>query len=287
MKVNVKKLLITLTVIMFGSFLISGLIFLAIGGLSSVVINKGQVRTSKVFPAGEIRQININTVNTDINIIPVAADNEIKAEFYGNTVTNIAGKIPELLARQEGGVLSINIDYPNAAMLDFLNSAKLTLDIYIPQEYSGGLFAETISGNFVIGKFNLGNLEFKSMSGALKASSLAASEIKISSTSGKVILTDTEGTIDISNISGNVELELRSLIGDLIIKTISGKVTVSLPGKSEFGFALSSISGRIENEFGAQLTFADGRTVEGTVGEGASKLTVNTTSGEIKLKKGE
>lgn len=287
MKVNVKKLLISLTVIMFGSFLISGLIFLAIGGLSSVVINTGQVRTLKVFPAGETGQININTVNTDVNIIPVEAGNEITVEFYGNTATNIAGQTPELLVHQEGEVLSININYPSAAMLDFLNAAKLTLDIYIPQEYPGGLFAETISGNFQIGKFKLANFEFKSMSGSLKASSLAASDIKINSTSGKVALTDIRGRIDISNISGKVELGLSSLISDLNIKTISGKVTIDLPGKSEFNFTLSSISGRIENEFGAQIKFADGRTLEGTVGQGFSKLTVNTTSGEIKLKKGQ
>ncbi len=287
MKVNVRKLLISLTAIMFGSFLISGLIFLAIGGPSSIVINAGQVRTSKVFPAGETGQVNVNTVNTDINIIPVASGKDIKVDFYGNAATSIAGKVPELLAYQEDGVLNISINYPNAATLDFLNAAKLTLDIYVPQEYSGGLFAETISGNFAIEKFNLGNLEFKSLSGSLKASSFTASEIKINSTSGKVVLTDTEGSIDISNISGNVELELRSLLNDLIIKTISGKAEVELPGKSEFDFALSSVSGRIENEFGAQIIFADGRTTEGTVGRGTGKLTVNTTSGEIKIIKGQ
>ena len=41
---------------------------------------------------------------------------------------------------------------------------------------------------------------------------------------------------------------------------------MTLPGKSEFNFELGSISGRIENEFGAQIKFADGRKIEGTVG---------------------
>lgn len=286
MKVNVKKLLISLAAIMIGAFLISGIIFLAIGGMSSVIINAGQTKILKTFPAQDIVQININTVNTDINIIPVDGKN-IEVDFYGNITTRLAGKAPKLNAYQEGGVLNVYINYPNAAMLDFINAAALTLDIYVPQEFSGGIFAETISGSFKTGKFNLENFEFKSMSGSLEASSLSASDIKVDSTSGKLVLTDAEGNIDISNISGNVELTLRSLIGDLTIKTISGRVLVSLPGKSEFNFELGSISGSIENEFGAQIKFADGRNLQGTVGTGVNKLAVNTTSGEIKITKGQ
>jgi hypothetical protein len=286
MKVNVKKLLISLAAIMLGSFLISGMIFLAIGGLSSVVINAGRAETSKIFPAMDITQINVNTVNTDINIIP-SADKNIGVDFYGNIATSLARKAPELIAYQEGGVLNVYINYPNTAMFDFINAATLKLDIYVPQEFSGGIFAETISGSFKADKFNLESFEFKSMSGSFEASSLAASDIKISSTSGNVVLTDTEGSIDISNISGNVDLMLRTLTGDLSIKTISGRAAVSLPGKSEFNFELGSISGNIKNEFGAQIKFADGRKIKGTVGQGANMLTVNTTSGEIKLKKGQ
>jgi lia operon protein LiaG len=286
MKVNVKKLLISLAAIMLGSFLISGIIFLAIGGMSSVIINSGQAKTLKVFPAQDITRININTVNTDINIIPVD-DKNIEVDFYGNITTSLSEKTPQLNAYKEGGVLNVYIDYPSAVVFDFINAATLKLDIYIPQEFSGGISAETISGSFKTGKFNLENFEFKSLSGSLEASSLSASDIKINSTSGKVVLSDVEGGIDISNISGNVELILRSIISDLNIKTISGRVVVSLPGKSEFNFEFGSISGSIKNEFGAQIKFSDGRNIEGKVGTGVNKLTVNTTSGEIKIKKGQ
>jgi lia operon protein LiaG len=286
MKFNVKKLLISLTAIMLGSFLISGVIFLAIGGMSSVIINSGQAKTLKVFPAQDITRININTVNTDINVIPVA-DKNIEVDFYGNITTSLAGKAPQLNAYQEGGVLNVYIDYPSATVFDFINAATLKLDIYVPQEFSGGISAETISGSFKTGKFSLENFEFKSMSGSIETSSLSASEIKVNSTSGKVVLTDVEGSIDISNISGSVELILRSIASDLNIKTISGRVAVFLPGESEFNFELGSISGSIANEFGAQIKFADGRNIEGAVGTGMNKLTVNTTSGEIKIKKGQ
>jgi|GEM_PF-1747186 len=286
MKVNVKKLLISLAAIMLGSFLISGIIFLAIGGMSSVIINSGRTKTLKVFPAQDITRININTVNTDINIIPVD-DKNIEVDFYGNITTSLSGKTPQLNAYKEGGVLNVYIDYPSAVAFDFINAATLKLDIYIPQEFSGDISAETISGSFKTGKFDLENFEFKSISGSLEASSLSASKIKINSTSGKVVLSDVEGGIDISNISGNVELILRSIISDLSIKTISGRVAVSLPGKSGFNFEFGSISGSIKNEFGAQIEFTDGRNIKGKVGNGVNKLTINTTSGEIKIKKGQ
>jgi hypothetical protein len=286
MKVNVKKLLISLAAIMLVSFLISGIIFLAIGGMSSVIINSGQTKTLKVFPAQDITRININTVNTDINIIP-SADKNIEVDFYGNITTSIAGKAPQLNAYQDGGILNVYIDYPSAIVFDFINAATLKLDVYVPQEFSGVISAETISGSFKIGKFSLENFEFKTMSGTIEASSLSASDIKINSTSGKVVLRDAEGSIDVNNISGSVELVLRSIAGGLNIKTISGRVTVTLPGKSEFNFELGSISGSIENEFGAQIKFADGRNIEGTVGTSVNKLTINTTSGKIKIKKGQ
>jgi len=286
MKANIKRLLIILTAIMFGSFLVSAIVYFAMGGQSSVLVNAGQVRTLKDFPAQGIKDISIYTVNTNINIIPVPEKN-IQVDFYGNVITRVVPKMPELSAYQESGTLFISIDNPNAIVPGFINVSPLVLDVYIPQEFSEGINVETISGNLIISKLKLDSFDFKSLSGRLEADSVSASDISIKSTSGKLDLSNTEGNIDINSLSGEITLSMESFKDDLNIKTISGSVTLTLPGESGFDFSFSSISGRIENEFGSQIRFADGRKVEGTVGQGANKLIVNSTSGNIKVKKGQ
>ncbi|MCX6383394.1 MAG: DUF4097 family beta strand repeat-containing protein [Actinobacteria bacterium] len=69
------------------------------------------------------------------------------------------------------------------------------------------------------------------------------------------------------------------------MKTVSGEVNLSLPENSEFKFKLGSVSGKIVNEFGSKITFADSSNLEGVVGEGAFNISIKTISGSIKITK--
>ena len=100
------------------------------------------------------------------------------------------------------------------------------------------------------------------------------------------MLTDAEGVMDANTISGDIKLALKRLDGDVNIKTLSGDVSVELPGSSEFIFDLNSAAGDISSEFGAKISFVDSGAMEGTVGEGAFKITVESTSGDINILKG-
>ncbi|MCG2788551.1 MAG: DUF4097 domain-containing protein [Actinomycetia bacterium] len=129
------------------------------------------------------------------------------------------------------------------------------------------------------------NFSFKSISGHLNADSLSAKNLIIETTSGKVNLNGVEGKINADTISGEITAALKSFNNDLSLKTISGEVNLSLPGNSEFKFKLGSVSGKIVNEFGSKITFADRSNLEGIVGEGAFNITIKTISGSIKITK--
>jgi len=285
MKFNVKKFVIILASIMAGSFIIAGILFYVTGGISTVAVDVSQIQTSKKYESEDLEKIIIKTVNTDVDIIPAVIKN-VDIDFYGNIRTNLVRGMPELRTFLEDGVLTVEIKYPRAIRLGLINLSQLHLDMYIPGEYSGDITVITSSGDLNIKDLNLGSLDFQSTSGELIADSVTAQEIKIESTSGGIMLASVEGALAANTISGDLTASLKYLSNDLNVKTLSGDVTIGLPENSEFIFDLNSAVGDISNEFGAKISFIDSGSMEGTVGEGTFKITVESTSGDINILKG-
>jgi lia operon protein LiaG len=284
MKSNMKKFIIVLAVVMAASFLIAFAILYATGGITVVTVNSSQIKSQEFFNADEVKQIVIDVVNTDINVIPVV-DKKVGVDFYGSITTNLTAGKPELVTDLKDGVLTISITYPKTITFGLINLDKLYLDVNVPDNFSKDIKVSTVSGDLNIGKLNIDNFNFKSSSGDLIAESLLAKNIIIEATSGDVSLNRVEGKIIADTTSGDVTAKLKSFNNDLSVKTVSGEVGLSLPGSSGFKFKLGSVSGEIENEFGSKITFADGRNLEGIAGEGTFNIIIKTISGDIKIMK--
>lgn len=284
MKSNMKKFVIVLALIMAASFLIAFTILYTTGGITAVTVSSSQIKSQEFFNADEVNQIVIDVVNTDVNVIPVV-DKEVGVDFYGSITTNLTAGKPELVTDLKNGVLTISITYPKTVTIGLINLANLYLDVYVPNNFAKDIKVSTVSGNLNIRKLSIENFNFKSISGHLKADSLSAKNLIIETTSGKVNLNGVEGKINADTISGEITAALKSFNNDLSLKTISGEVNLSLPENSEFKFKLGSVSGKIVNEFGSKITFADSSNLEGSVGEGAFNITIKTISGSIKITK--
>jgi len=285
MKSKMKKFVIVLASITVASFLIAFTILYTTGGITAVAVSSSQIKTQKFLDIGDVNWIVIDTVNTDVNVIPVV-DKKVEVDFYGNTTTNLIADKPELMTDLKNGVLTISITYPKTITLGLINLADLYLDVYVPDNFSKDIKVSTVSGNLDIEKLSIENFNFKSISGNLKADSLSAKNWVIETSSGKVNLNDPEGEIHADTISGDINTILKSFNNDLSVKTVSGEVNIYLPQDSSFRFALGSISGKIVNEFGSKITFADRNNLEGMVGESAFNIIINTISGNIKIIKG-
>jgi len=285
MKSKMKKFVIVLASITVASFLIAFTILYTTGGITAVAVSSSQIKTQKFLDIGDVNRIVIDTVNTDVNVIPVV-DKKVEVDFYGNTTTNLIADKPELMTDLKNGVLTISITYPKTITLGLINLADLYLDVYVPDNFSKDIKVSTVSGNLDIEKLSIENFNFKSISGNLKADSLSAKNWVIETSSGKVNLNDPEGEIHADTISGDINTILKSFNNDLSVKTVSGEVNIYLPQDSSFRFALGSISGKIVNEFGSKITFADRNNLEGMVGESAFNIIINTISGNIKIIKG-
>jgi DUF4097 and DUF4098 domain-containing protein YvlB len=286
MKFNIKKLVIVLVLIMLVSFTAAGITLYFTGGVSAVSVGAAQIKTSKSFPAQEIENIIIKTVSTRVNVIPVV-DREVGIDFYGNITTNLTDVKPELSANIENGTLNIEISYPKTINIGLINFEKLYLDVYVPDNYPGSIEVETVSGDLDIRRLKLSGLDFKSLSGNINTESVIADMLDIETASGTAVLKDTRANIKIDSISGQVNAIFVTLEGDINIKTISGKAEIELPGNSAFDFEFGSVSGNIKNEFPADIKLINNRKIEGSVGNGANRIIISTTSGDISIKKGE
>ena len=286
MSSRLKKTIIIIASVMVLAFTISGITLYKTGGISAVATTASQIKTSRVFESSKINKVVINTVNTNINLIP-ASDNKISIDFYGNITSNIAKGLPELSAYEKDGTLNISVIYPRTIIIGLINLSSLYLDIYVPDNYPGEINIETVSGGTEVKDFSTGGLYYKSISGEFSAKGFNASNMQLDSTSGKIILEDSWGRVNASSVSGAIDLKITEFANDINIKTVSGAVKVKIPAASQFNFDIGSISGEIYNDFSARINHADGRNFEGSVGQGASKLTISTTSGNIKIMKGE
>lgn len=284
MKRSMKKLIITLAAITAASFMLSIIILYSTGGIGAVSVQTAQIRSSEVFLADEVEHIRIKTIDSRVSVVPVV-DKKISIDFYGRRSTNLSGFQPELITGLNNGVLTIEISHPRTINIGLINLENLYLDVYVPDNFSGRISVETVSGNFDIRRLALEELRHKSISGNIEADNLYAKNINIEMTSGNTNLRDVKGNIAISSISGQVEIILNWLEDDINIKTVSGKTDIFLPAESEFDFNLSSISGNISNEFAALIKYSDSKRLEGSAGNGASEIIVNTISGNINLKK--
>jgi len=298
MKLNVRKLVIWLAIIMAASFGIAAIILVTTGSFS---VDTEQIDKTKNFSVEEVKKINIDIVSTDINII--ASDSEdIKVHFYGEVSTNIRKDIPELAAYVSGEQLYIEIIHPKNIFFG-VSICRTNMDIYIPENSIEEIKINTVSADTNIEDLEIDNFVYSGVSGDFKAKSLFARDLKLESTSGSFDIRDYTGNIDIyitsgdvvlnggidndsivvTTVSGDINIEQLEEFSNMNVEAISGDVKVKLFEDAQFYLNASTVSGDINNEFPIKISSSGKRGLEGTVGSDDMAIIVSTTSGDINI----
>jgi DUF4097 and DUF4098 domain-containing protein YvlB len=290
MKSNIKKAVIVLVIIMFGSFAVATIIFYTTGGTSIVSTGKQDIDSSAVFDIGKISSISINSISSDISISTVNKEgNEINVHFYGTATANLKSAIPKLNAKLIGDELNIQLVYPKNLTIFGIYSTDTKIDVSIPKNYKDTIKKidiKTTDANALIKELSSEEFNFNSTSGDLKTELFTSNKYNITTTSGDVKITGFIGAATVNTISGDVYLEhdyQHDLEGDLNVKTISGNASLKLPKNSEFYLKLNSISGILSNNFPITLKSAGKTDMEGIVGSDKYKVIVETVSGDTSL----
>lgn len=243
------------------------------------------------------KEFDVSSTSGDIKIPSVSADKidiaSISGEIQIDTINansniNIGTSSGDIRLQQitgEVNIASISGEIKAAVISGNAQLSTTSGDITI-QQIDGDTEVSTTSGNVKIleGK---GSREISSSSGDITIQG-ADGSFDLSTSSGEILFQAQSGMGEIETSSGDIKIELYELAGSINIDSTSGDVNIKLPESSSFDFEANTTSGDIKTFFDNNLQFSKrGDNAVGAYGAdaGGKKVSIETTSGDIKVQK--
>ncbi|HET9034447.1 MAG TPA: DUF4097 family beta strand repeat-containing protein [Dokdonella sp.] len=197
-----------------------------------------------------------------------------------------------------------------------------TLDIRAPR--GAELHIDTVSAEVTVSEIAGRLLDVNSISGKIRLDS-AARELEIGSISGSVELKGNGERVQVDTISGDIEFSANrdrlkfetvsgnitvstetyrefsasSVSGDINLRgkpvgdaridteTMSGDIRIEAVGELSARIEAETFSGRIRSDFGKvqEPDHGPGRSIDATVGDGKARLSIDTFSGDISIRR--
>lgn len=127
-----------------------------------------------------------------------------------------------------------------------------------------------------------------SVTGNVEARGLTA-DVKASSVSGNVRVATT-GLVKASSVSGSLDIRMGATnwTETLSFSTVSGDITLEMPGELNSNVRFSTVSGSIDSDWPITMGRSSKRSgVSGTIGKGGRDLKFSTVSGDVVLRKAD
>jgi lia operon protein LiaG len=227
--------------------------------------------------------------------------------MHGSVSASAPDAIPHIQAARAGDTAEIGLRQKSPVAFGFFRNS-LTLEVSVPRGFKGMVTAQTLSGDIEVADHDFAGLQLSTTSGSVRAGVVSATELAVHTTSGGLSargvkaqlaeLSSTSGRISIAGITGDVTAQSRS--GDVVLAFIaapahveaaatSGAVTLTLPPDAGFVLDARSNSGNVSCRFPITLA-GTGSTgarhiMQGTVGSGAGRIIVHTSSGNIRIER--
>ncbi|HEU4699699.1 MAG TPA: DUF4097 family beta strand repeat-containing protein [Gemmatimonadales bacterium] len=152
-------------------------------------------------------------------------------------------------------------------------------------DVQGDLSIDTGSGRVAVANVRGGAvLSIDTGSGDVEVTGASAPAVNIDTGSGDVSLTGlATDQLKLDTGSGSTTIELASDIRDLDVDTGSGDVTVHAPAGLSARVHFDAGSGDIDSDFPITAARRDGSEIDGTIGDGRGRMSVETGSGDIRL----
>lgn len=223
-----------------------------------------------------IRNLEIDWISGKVDISYGKGDEIIFEEMSKDEITD------ELTMRWlvEDGTL--HIKFCKAGKIN-INNCDKTLKVTLPKNLKlKEAEFETVSADITASELHVKDVNFETVSGSVEAGLYGARSIDADSVSGDIDITAPEEpkNADIETTSGSVRLNLKKSAGDCEISTVSGKVTLLLPKKGNFTINYDTTSG----DFDSDIEMAQ-KGSKYVAGKGSDRFTVDTTSGDLRIKK--
>ena len=218
--------------------------------------------------AGDIREIEIDWVSGEIQIIPSEIDHIKVNETAAHANTEA------MLCRKDGDTLKISF-CNELVSLKWIGTKDLT--IQVPKGWAcRKLGIDAVSPKISVQGLTADEVDLDTAGGESRFDSCTLGELDADTASGNLYLTGTLENLEYDSASGSVEAELDNVPSEITMDTASGSLSLKLPKHAGFAVALDSLSGKLHSDF--PTTLDGGRYL---CGDGACKIEMNSLSGGV------
>jgi hypothetical protein len=152
--------------------------------------------------------------------------------------------------------------------------------------HTGDGLIDTGSGGVEITGLRGDQLNVDTGSGSVRLSDVVVGTLLVDTGSGDVTATGVQAdVVNVDTGSGSVELGLTHVPRDVTVDTGSGNVTFTIPDGLNADVALETGSGSIEMDFPLEIRRWERDEVRGVIGTGGGRIQIETSSGDIRLRK--
>jgi DUF4097 and DUF4098 domain-containing protein YvlB len=216
----------------------------------------------KTYRIGAGGQIRIGNVSGDVVVTGYDGDSIVV------TGTKKGRDRDQVEVEDRSGTTNVDIGvrYPKHCNCD----ASIRFDVQVPRSI----------------KYDFDHIS--SVSGDVKVTGVTG-RLNASAVSGDVHIIDVSGSVSASAVSGDVKVEITRLDGsdDMKFNTVSGDVSVMLPGNLDADVDLSSFSGSIKTDFAIEVRserFGSRNSARAKLGDGSRRLKMSSVSGDLSLR---
>lgn len=219
--------------------------------------------------AGDIREIEIDWVSGEIQIIPTGTDHIQVNETAAHANTKA------MLCRKDGDTLKISFCKGELASLKGIGPKDLT--IQVPKGWAcRKLEIDAASPKISVQGLTADEVDLDTVGGESRFDSCTLGKLDADTASGNLYLTGTLENLEYDSASGSVEAELDNVPSKISMDTASGSLSLKLPKGAGFAVALDSLSGKLDSDF--PTTLDGGRYL---CGDGACKIEMESMSGGV------
>lgn len=219
--------------------------------------------------AGDIREIEIDWVSGEIQIIPTGIDHIKVNETAAHANTEA------MLCRKDGDTLKISFCKGELASLKGIGSKDLT--IQVPKGWAcRKLEIDAVSPKISIQGLTADEVDLDTAGGESRFDSCTLGKLDADTASGNLYFTGTLENLEYDSASGSVEAEFDNVPTKISMDTASGSLSLKLPKGAGFAVALDSLSGKLDSDFPTTL---DGDRY--LCGDGACKIEMESLSGGV------
>jgi DUF4097 and DUF4098 domain-containing protein YvlB len=113
--------------------------------------------------------------------------------------------------------------------------------------------------------------------------------LSLGTVNGSITATDMAGNAWVETVNGNLDLSFDKMSdGQTVdLESVNGAISLRIPAKANAQVDAETLNGNISSEFGLTVEKGEwvGRSMEGLVGSGGARITIETVNGNIDIKK--